>query len=140
LGLFLTIQKKRKIIPRLPRMAKSAITTLYPVFMERNPAPNKTTKVKKTRNFRFFFNRDKWLGRILSWIFLPFSVESDKASKIRIGRTNAKIGCQKNTRTENSRIAIPRKVPMRGASAPGYPAQRTFVIHDSYKPIRTPRR
>ena len=88
-------------MPRLPRMAKFAMTILFPVFMDRKLAPNKTVKVKKTNSFLFFFKEGKWIGIILLSIFSPVLVDNAKASRIRVGRTNAKIGCQKNTRTEN---------------------------------------
>lgn len=58
---------------------------------------------------------------------------------MRIGSTNA-IGIQKKTRTENSKDATPKTVPIRGPSEPGYPVHKTFVIHDSYNAMKIPKR
>jgi len=88
----------------------------------------------------FLSRNDKWLGRTFFSKSDRGEVEIARTSNMISGNMNAKSGCQKKTRTENSREATPKKVPSIGPPEPGYPTQRTFVIHDSYNAISTPKK
>jgi len=95
---------------------------------------------KRMPNSILLFRKGKWLGKAF---FSMFDCGEDEIARIlnmTTGNMKANSGCQKKTRTENSNEARPKKVPSSGPVEPGYPTHRTFVIHDSYNAMSTPKK